>query len=75
MKELVIYFGKQQDGFVGFNTADTIRCDIEDEALTVHGLTHEKWVSVKLKNGTKYINTDNILWFDIVDKEEKGGQE
>ena len=82
MKELTIYFGKKNDSPLGWgSTADTIKCNIQDELEAIHDFTTKKWVKVGLENGSKFINTDNILWFDIVDKkptdnkEEKGGQE
>lgn len=82
MKELIIYFGKKNDSVLGWGgTADTIKCNINDELEAIHNLTKTKWCKISLENGFKYVNTDNILWFDIVDKEqtdnkeEKGGQE
>ena len=81
MKELIIYFGSKNDSPLGWgSTADTIKCDIQNEQETLNGLTQNKWVKVGLPNGTKYINTSNILWFEIVenkptDNKEKGGQE
>ena len=76
MKILIIYFGKQNDSLLGWGTtADTIKCNIQDELETIHELTQKRWAKIGLEKGYKYINTSNILWFDIVDKEEKGGQE
>lgn len=71
MKELIIYFGKQNDSPLGWGaTADTIKCNIQNELETIHELTQKKWAKVGLCNGSKFINTDNILWFDIVEKNE-----
>lgn len=75
MKELVIYFGKQNDSPLGWGgTADTIRCEVP-ENFDIATLTSTKWASVKLPNGYKYINTENILWADLIDKENKQGGE
>ena len=71
MKELIIYFGKKNESPLGWGaTADTIKCTVPNEEVTIHELTKEKWVFISLPNGTRYINTENILWFDIVEKEQ-----
>ena len=70
MKELNIYFGKKNDSPLGWgSTADTVKCNVPDE-FDVNTFLKNKWVSVGIEKGNKYINTDNILWFDIVETDQ-----
>lgn len=66
MKGIVtIYFGKKNNaGFVG-ETADTIKLASPDVEATVKSLTEYRWAMVKTDNGEKFINTQNILWFEV----------
>ena len=64
MKQLIIYFL----GWGG--STETIKCNIRSELETIHELTQKKWARVDLCNGSRFINTNNILWFDIFEKEE-----
>lgn len=71
MKILNIYFGKQNDSPLGWGgTADTVKCEVPDNFDPLLFMD-SKWCKINLPNGYKYINTANILWFDIVDKEEE----
>lgn len=76
MKQLKIYFGKQQESILG-SYADVIILDyVDDEEANnlVQTLTQtdRKWFGVKTLNGIKYINLLNVLWFDVINVEEKG---
>ena len=74
MKQISIYFGKQQDGFLG-STADIIALQsVEDEEANklVKALTDKEvdWFGIKTSRGTKIIHLPNILWLDVNDVEE-----
>lgn len=74
MKQLIIYFGKQNESVLGFGTtADTIKGQVDDNFDIINMLSHQ-WASININNGVKYINTNNILWIDLVevkDNEER----
>lgn len=74
MKQLKIYFGKQNESVLGFGTTDdTIKCQVDDNFDIINILSHQ-WASININNGVKYINTNNILWIDLVevkDNEER----
>ena len=75
MKTIKFYFGKKSAGVLGMENPDIIDIEIKDEiaVLTVEKLTGNnppRWVIVGGKNKTIYVNTQNILWFEIVDKPE-----
>ena len=72
MKTIKFYFGKKAAGVFGMENPDIIDIEIKDEiaVLTVEKLTGNnppRWVIVEGKNKTIYVNTQNILWFEIVD--------
>lgn len=68
MKELSIYFGKQNDSPLGWGTtADTVKCEIS-ENFDMDLFFSKKWACIRTITGVKFINTDNILWVDVVDK-------
>ena len=74
MKQLIIYFGKQKDSVLDLGTsADIIKCQVDDNFDIINILSHQ-WASININNGVKYINTNNILWIDLVevkDNEER----
>lgn len=70
MKELKIHFGKEDVSFVGLcSTADTVILKIDDN-FNAQQFIEKEWAAVKILNGIKYINTKNILWFEIIEQEE-----
>lgn len=73
MKQINIYFGKQQESVLG-SYADVVKIIVEDDEIrhVLDSLTggRNDWVSVKIPNGVKCINVKNILWFDIIDTKE-----
>lgn len=72
MNQLIIYFGKQNESVLGFGTtADTIKCQVKDDFDIINFLSNQ-WTSIDTNNGVKYINTNNILWMDLVEvKDDK----
>lgn len=78
MKQISIYFGKQQDGVLG-SYADIVKLEPVDDR-TAKGLLdafcdgNRKWFGIPTPKGVKYINLDNVLWFDINDVDEKGDE-
>lgn len=76
MKQISIYFGKQQDGVLG-SYADIVKLapvSEENAENVIKDLMDKEanWTIVNLSNGNKYINLKNILWFDVIDVEDKG---
>lgn len=75
MKQIKIYFGKQQESILG-SYADVITLStIEDEeAMKLIECTLTKkdveWFGIKTDKGVKYIHLTNVLWFDVNDVEE-----
>ena len=78
MKQIKIYFGKQQDGILGsFADVITLESVSEDDAKwMVNALldNERKWYGIRTPKGTKYINLTNVLWFDVNDVEEGGAK-
>lgn len=74
MKQLIIYFGKQKDSVLDLGTsADIIKCQVDDN-FDIINILSPQWASININNGVKYINTNNILWIDLVevkDNEER----
>lgn len=70
MKNVSMYFGKQQDSVLG-SYADIIKLnpvtDEEADAL-LDAITQKdkEWVMINIPNGKKLIRLPNILWIDIV---------
>ena len=76
MKQISIYFGKQQDSVLG-SYADVVKLapvSNEDVDVFVNALMDQNidWVNIKLEQGIKVIRIENILWFDVVEVEDKG---
>lgn len=73
MKQISIYFGKQQESVLG-SYADVVEIFVEDDEIghVLDSLAGERndWISIKIPNGVKYINVTNILWFDVIDVNE-----
>ena len=70
-KEIKIYFGKQSEGILGFSTPDTLVMSFDDD-FDETLLIEKHWALVKSADGKKtYINTENILWFECIEKEDK----
>ena len=76
MKEIRIYFGKEQTAVFGGSYADIITLHVEDSEVErlIDSITTRRsdWISIRIPNGTKYINTVNILWFDIYNIKNDG---
>lgn len=76
MKQISIYFGAQQPSILG-SFADVIKLQpvSDEEAENVIKDLSDKtanWTIINLQNGKKYVNLKNILWFDVVEVEDKG---
>ena len=76
MKQISIYFGKQNDGVLG-SFADVVKlAPVSDESASefINGLRGEgvEWATIRLEKGVKYIRVENILWIDVIDVD--GGQ-
>ena len=72
MKQLNIYFGAQRDPGFGWGTsADILKCAVPDDFSSASLTEERQWVSIKLESGVKFINTANILWFDLLDEVEQ----
>ena len=74
MKQIKIYFGKQQESVLG-NYADVIALQsVEDDVADglMKSLTSKdiEWYGIKTPRGTKIIHLTNVLWFDVNDVEE-----
>lgn len=68
--KVTIYFGKSKDmGFMG-ESADTIKLETSDIEATLGALIESQWARVGTNNGHKYINTQNILWFDVEEEND-----
>lgn len=76
MKDITIYFGKQDYSVFG-NQADIIHLTVEDDdALNfinqVNNNNNKKFISISFDDKQKFINTSNILWFDVKNAIKKG---
>lgn len=76
MKQISIYFGKQQESILG-RYEDVVRLapiSNEDADAFVNALMDKNidWATIKLEKGIKVIRIENILWFDVVEVEDKG---
>lgn len=72
MKQIKIYFGKQQDTFLG-SYADTILLEIESDKEVerlIKTITENKqeYFAMKIPTGFRYIHIPKILWFDVEEK-------
>lgn len=79
MKQISIYFGKQQDSVLG-SYADIVKLapiDDKDADEFVGVLTQKNidWATIRLQTGIKVIRLQNILWIDVVEIEEKENKE
>lgn len=68
MKQIKIYFGKQQTSVLG-NYADIIELTVDDKEAErvcelITGETCD-WIRVYTSIGVKFINTNRILWFEV----------
>ena len=76
MKQISIYFGKQQESVLG-SYADVVKLapiSNEDADAVVNALMDKNidWVTIKSEKGIKVVRIENILWFDVVEVEDKG---
>ena len=75
MKKINIYFGKQQDTFLG-SYADTVTLEMDDKDtdrlvkhITEYKQNGQEWFGMKTLKGIKYIHISKILWFEVDDGE------
>lgn len=68
MKQIKIYFGKQQESVLG-SYADVINIMVDDDEAdrVVESITSERhdWIRINVPSGFRYINVNNILWFNV----------
>lgn len=68
MKDIAIYFGKQDYSVFG-NQADIIHLTVEDDDalnfINQVNNNNKKFISINFDDKQKFINTSNILWFDV----------
>ena len=74
MKQVKIYFGKQQDSVLG-SYADVIVLNaVEDEEADrlIESLTSKdiEWFGIRTLRGVKMLHLPNVLWLDIDDVQE-----
>lgn len=78
MKKINIYFGKQQDTFLG-SYADTVSLMIEkdkevDRLIDIITTNKQEYFGFKTPTGFRYIHVPKILWFDVDEiKDTKDG--
>lgn len=69
-----IYFGAKKFCMtdIPLEKADVVevQCKDIDEAITL--LLRDKWVSIDNESSIQYINTDNVLWFEVFEGEYDG---
>lgn len=74
MKQINIYFGKQEETVLG-NYADVVKIIIDDKEVdqVIDSITTKRtdWIKINIFNGHKFVNTNNILWFDVVEPSEE----
>lgn len=68
---IIVYFGIEAGSMFGssYNTISLEPMDVEETINTFIG--KQKWVKVNTLTGAKYINTNNVLWFEIKEVDEE----
>lgn len=65
--KITVYFGKKNILDLGFavESADTVELQCVDVDMAVEAILTRPWACVKTDGGEKYINTRNVLWFNV----------
>lgn len=77
MKTLYFYFGAKQQNVFGGISCDVLEVPIKESATEeriqeyLNDIKTEKWVYLPSEGGSIYVNTNNILWFEIRENKEK----
>lgn len=77
MKKLYIYFGAKQQNIFGGISCDVLEMSIKESATEeqlqehLNDIQTKKWVYLPSDGGSIYVNTNNILWFEIRENKEK----
>lgn len=67
--KIIFYFGEKKEniGFTLGDIADTIEIEVDDISSVVSAIINtNQWIKIKTQKGHKYINTNNILWFESI---------
>lgn len=67
---ITVYFGESSGSMFGssYNTISLEPVDIEEAVDAFIG--EQKWIKVNTLTGAKYINTNNVLWFETKEVDE-----
>lgn len=77
MKQINIYFGKQQDSVLG-SYADIVKLEPVDdefanELVKQLACKSADWFTINTPKGIKIIRLSNVLWIDVNDVDEPKG--